>query len=239
VVELVVVRDKFTHESKGSAFVWYTNKADADQVRGACSCQLLTLSASRQLLPCRCRLLPGRAHLPLPDGARSLLRMTPPARVQAVLKFNLQRVLADPHGEQDRPLVVRRANMRKPAALMMGQQSGLSSLLQSPVGAGPGMSGSVLSSGSNAVAAAAAAAAAGAGFRSPAVAGYMDFMPHHSDPGTYSMLQPQQQHPQRLQQHAVFGMHNSAQYMQAGAAGMYQQPGMQQQQQQQQLRRQR
>jgi hypothetical protein len=32
VVELVVVRDKFTHESKGSAFVWYTNRADADQV---------------------------------------------------------------------------------------------------------------------------------------------------------------------------------------------------------------
>lgn len=32
VVELVVVRDKFSHESKGSAFVWYTNKADADQV---------------------------------------------------------------------------------------------------------------------------------------------------------------------------------------------------------------
>jgi RNA recognition motif-containing protein len=32
VVELVVVRDKFTHESKGSAFVWYTNKADADKV---------------------------------------------------------------------------------------------------------------------------------------------------------------------------------------------------------------
>jgi RNA recognition motif-containing protein len=32
VVELVVVRDKFTHESKGSAFVWYTTKADADKV---------------------------------------------------------------------------------------------------------------------------------------------------------------------------------------------------------------
>jgi hypothetical protein len=32
VVELVVVRDKFTHESKGSAFVWYTNRADADKV---------------------------------------------------------------------------------------------------------------------------------------------------------------------------------------------------------------
>lgn len=31
-MELVVVRDKFTHESKGSAFVWYTNRADADQV---------------------------------------------------------------------------------------------------------------------------------------------------------------------------------------------------------------
>lgn len=33
VVELVVVRDKFTHESKGSAFVWYRTKADTDQVR--------------------------------------------------------------------------------------------------------------------------------------------------------------------------------------------------------------
>lgn len=38
-----------------------------------------------------------------------------------MLKFNLQRVLSDPTGEQDRPLVVRRANMRKPAnALMLG-----------------------------------------------------------------------------------------------------------------------
>jgi hypothetical protein len=47
-----------------------------------------------------------------------------------VLKFNMQRVLSDPTGEQDRPLVVRRANMRKPAtALMMGAaglQAGLS-----------------------------------------------------------------------------------------------------------------
>jgi CUG-BP- and ETR3-like factor len=49
--------------------------------------------------------------------------------VQAVVKFNLQRVLSDPTGEQDRPLVVRRANMRKPAAalMMMGGQSGLHS----------------------------------------------------------------------------------------------------------------
>lgn len=46
--------------------------------------------------------------------------------VQAVVKFNLQRVLGDPTGEQDRPLVVRRANMRKPAAaLMPGGAAGL------------------------------------------------------------------------------------------------------------------
>ncbi|KIZ04483.1 CUG-BP- and ETR-3-like factor 4 [Monoraphidium neglectum] len=30
VAELVVVRDRFTHESKGSAFVWFRSKADAD-----------------------------------------------------------------------------------------------------------------------------------------------------------------------------------------------------------------
>ncbi len=43
-----------------------------------------------------------------------------------MLKFNLQRVLGDPTGEQDRPLVVRRANMRKPAtALMPGGAAGL------------------------------------------------------------------------------------------------------------------
>eukprot|EP00879_Flechtneria_rotunda_P003486 GHRR01003715.1.p1 GENE.GHRR01003715.1~~GHRR01003715.1.p1 ORF type:complete len:499 (+),score=190.43 GHRR01003715.1:1683-3179(+) len=73
VVELVVVRDKYTHESKGSAFVWYINKADADR---------------------------------------------------AVMQFNLCRVLSDPNGEQDRPLVVRRANIRKPAsALMLPQQA--------------------------------------------------------------------------------------------------------------------
>jgi hypothetical protein len=35
------------------------------------------------------------------------------------VQFNLCRVLSDPTGEQDRPLVVRRANMRKPAAAMM------------------------------------------------------------------------------------------------------------------------
>lgn len=72
---------------------------------------------------------------------------TDPARVstpQAVLKFNLQRVLSDPTGEQDRPLVVRRANMRKPAAsLMLGGPSGLAA-------AAAGMSAnSTFSSGSN------------------------------------------------------------------------------------------
>lgn len=55
VVELVVVRDKFSHESKGSAFVWYTNKADADQVgrpgRGGAA---QAGWASARLLPPRC-----------------------------------------------------------------------------------------------------------------------------------------------------------------------------------------
>lgn len=66
-------------------------------------------------------------------------------RPQAVLKFNLQRVLGDPAGEQDRPLVVRRANMRKPAAsLMIGGAAGLQA-------AAAGVSGnSAFSSGSNA-----------------------------------------------------------------------------------------
>lgn len=61
-----------------------------------------------------------------------------------MLKFNLQRVLRDPTGEQDRPLVVRRANMRKPvASLMLGGPSGLQA-------AAAGMSAnSTFSSGSN------------------------------------------------------------------------------------------
>eukprot|EP00775_Hariotina_reticulata_P011883 gene11883-12027_t len=63
VVELLIVRDKITHESKGSAFVWYATKAEADW---------------------------------------------------AVLQFNLRHVLLEPGGHQDRPLVVRKANIRKP-----------------------------------------------------------------------------------------------------------------------------
>lgn len=72
-----------------------------------------------------------------------------------MLKFNLQRVLSDPTGEQDRPLVVRRANMRKPAAslMMIGGQSGLhsGSAFQGAGGMqGAGMSSnSAISSGSN------------------------------------------------------------------------------------------
>lgn len=34
VKELVVLRDRATQESKGSAFVWYATGADADKVRG-------------------------------------------------------------------------------------------------------------------------------------------------------------------------------------------------------------
>ena len=59
VVELVVVRDKLTDESKGSAFVWYQTRAEAER---------------------------------------------------AIAELHLRRVLQDPTGEQDRPLVVRRAN---------------------------------------------------------------------------------------------------------------------------------
>jgi RNA recognition motif-containing protein len=60
-VELVIVRDKASHESKGSAFVWYATRACADR---------------------------------------------------AILQFNLRHLLPDPSGEQDRPLVVRKAKNR-------------------------------------------------------------------------------------------------------------------------------
>jgi len=64
-------------------------------------------------------------------------------RFQAVIKFNLQRVLSDPSGEQDRPLVVRRANMRKPSTSPLLGQPGLQS-------AAAGLSAnSAFSSGSN------------------------------------------------------------------------------------------
>lgn len=63
VMELVVVRDKASHESKGSAFVWYATKAQADG---------------------------------------------------AVAALHLRHVIPDPAGEAERPLVVRRANTRKP-----------------------------------------------------------------------------------------------------------------------------
>lgn len=74
VVELVVVRDKFTHESKGSAFIWYQNRQQADH---------------------------------------------------AILQFNVRHVLPDPTGEQDRPLVVRRANSRKAAGAGTGLPPGM------------------------------------------------------------------------------------------------------------------
>ena len=61
VVELVIVRDKITHESKGSAFVWYASRTNAER---------------------------------------------------AILQLNLRHVLHDPSGEQDRPLVVRKAKAR-------------------------------------------------------------------------------------------------------------------------------
>ncbi|GFH21421.1 RRM domain-containing protein [Haematococcus lacustris] len=61
VVELVIVRDKASHESKGSAFVWYASRANAER---------------------------------------------------AILQLNLRHVLPDPSGQQDRPLVVRKAKSR-------------------------------------------------------------------------------------------------------------------------------
>lgn len=67
VVELVVVRDKLTDESKGSAFVWYRTRAEAER---------------------------------------------------AIAELHLRRVLQDPTGEQDRPLVVRRANPKVPPVIL-------------------------------------------------------------------------------------------------------------------------
>jgi RNA recognition motif-containing protein len=61
VVELVIVKEKSTHESKGSAFLWYATRIMAER---------------------------------------------------AILQFNLRHVLPDPSGEQDRPLVVRKAKAR-------------------------------------------------------------------------------------------------------------------------------
>lgn len=66
VVELVVVRDKLTDESKGSAFVWYQTRVEAER---------------------------------------------------AIAELHLRRVLQDPTGEQDRPLVVRRANPKVPPVI--------------------------------------------------------------------------------------------------------------------------
>jgi hypothetical protein len=40
--ELVVLRDRMTQESKGSAFVWYASGADADKVREAGHCSMLS-----------------------------------------------------------------------------------------------------------------------------------------------------------------------------------------------------
>eukprot|EP00210_Caulerpa_lentillifera_P000262 g255.t1 len=67
VVELVVVRDKLTDESKGSAFVWYQTRVEAER---------------------------------------------------AIAELHLRRVLQDPTGEQDRPLVVRRANPKVPPVIL-------------------------------------------------------------------------------------------------------------------------
>lgn len=67
VIELVVVRDKLTDESKGSAFVWYQTRAEAEH---------------------------------------------------AVSELHLRHMLHDPTGEQDRPLVVRRANPKVPPLLL-------------------------------------------------------------------------------------------------------------------------
>ncbi|GIL43414.1 hypothetical protein Vafri_1188 [Volvox africanus] len=79
VVELVIVHDKVTHESKGSAFVWYATRADAER---------------------------------------------------AILQFNFRHVLPDPSGDQDRPLVVRRAKTR--AKPLKHAAPFLSSLTQLP-----------------------------------------------------------------------------------------------------------
>lgn len=67
VVELVVVRDKVTDESKGSAFVWYQTRQEAER---------------------------------------------------AISQLHLRRVLQDPTGEQDRPLVVRRATPKMPLSAL-------------------------------------------------------------------------------------------------------------------------
>ncbi|KAJ9515120.1 hypothetical protein QJQ45_028921 [Haematococcus lacustris] len=82
VVELVIVRDKASHESKGSAFVWYASRANAER---------------------------------------------------AILQLNLRHVLPDPSGQQDRPLVVRKAKSR---ANKMGNVLSASMVMGGPMGMG-------------------------------------------------------------------------------------------------------
>lgn len=121
---------------------------------------------------------------------------------QAVVKFNLQRVLADPTGEQDRPLVVRRANMRKPASALMAQgQAGLSGIggptsnaaaTAAAAAAAAGLSSNtVFSSGSNV----GQAAAAGVGMGATQLA-VMDMMPQ--DRGDMQAIYRMQQPPQLM-----------------------------------------
>jgi hypothetical protein len=148
-----------------------------------------------------------------------LLLPLPPIllHLQAVLQLNLCRVLQDPTGEQTRPLVVRRANMRKPASALMLQPhltqhatvSHGSSMLQSGGGnnAGIMMSGSSsqtagfhatsmsLSGGGNVVAANLAmnaAAAAAAGLPSQGLQGVVEYaqQQQHSGMEVPMHLQP-------------------------------------------------
>jgi CUG-BP- and ETR3-like factor len=81
VVELVVVMDKVTRRSKGSAFVWYPTRQIAER---------------------------------------------------AILQLNLSHSLVDPTGEQDRPLVVRRAKSRPAPVVIQRAPS---------AAAGPGLAG--------------------------------------------------------------------------------------------------
>ncbi|KAG2499151.1 hypothetical protein HYH03_002733 [Edaphochlamys debaryana] len=84
VVELVIVHDKVTHESKGSAFVWYATRTDAER---------------------------------------------------AILQFNFRHVLPDPSGDQDRPLVVRRAKTRAKPMKQTPLMGGLGQLPSAQVSA--------------------------------------------------------------------------------------------------------
>lgn len=114
VVELVVVRDKLTDESKGSAFVWYQSRCEAERSIGE-------LHLRWSLSPMNYLALEMALLFPQQFGRqKKAMGYDNGMMISWLILFNLdfRHILHDPTGEQDRPLVVRRANPKAPPLLL-------------------------------------------------------------------------------------------------------------------------